>query len=248
MEDNNQSTHHPSPGKGEKDGLPFDRYDDLKEQARLFAESQMPEGWNRKDHILVAAFYNEYIAYLFKFIQPPSPKQDSITKQEISSLRWLLNKTSESPRMQVGKSMDRTFDKDHITIRQHLESIWAKLSQPPSPSSPGEWEALEKIMKYAKDVLPERFPVDDKILLAVYNVYHTARKALSQSHTEVKREAGVRMFEAFDSVNKRVTDRTVYMDQEGDLYEDQDPHGVDMSGTRRIKSTIRYTLYQSKNK
>lgn len=55
-------------------------------------------------------------------------------------------------------------------------------------------------------------------------------------------EGGAIMFTVWDNINNREASAPVYMDQYGKLYADQDPHGVDMSGKRRITPTDKYTI------
>jgi hypothetical protein len=221
---------HPSPGKGEKDlesrvadYLCTYRHDDTMTDHRI------------ANHILKMV------------CEPPSPKQEGMRWRKVIEDAVIAGQNNiDAEGNYIGHGVPASVD--YIMQLHNLDES--------SPSSPGMREALEGVIKSWDERMngeveqlkhseeggfdywsPVASLVDSKAIAA-------ARKALTQSPAEVEREAGVRMFEAFDSVNKRVTDRTVYMDQEGDLYEDQDPHGVDMSGTRRIKSTIRYTLYQ----
>jgi hypothetical protein len=227
--DNFQPAYHPSPGKGDKDAA-------LAALAALLEERGVRRYLNINN-----CGYSQVERDIVSLLQPPSPEQEG--------MRWRDDDPEEHGEYfcEIEHEEDEgETEKDVITWMSQWENMapgWrvVRWLDESSPSSPGMREALEKIATLSTSGIGTK----GKYIEALQDI---ARKALTQSPAEVEGESGVRMFEAFDSVNKRVTDRTVYMDQEGDLYEDQDPHGVDMSGTRRIKSTIRYTLYQSKNK
>lgn len=48
--------------------------------------------------------------------------------------------------------------------------------------------------------------------------------------------------EVWDKVNKRVVTSGVFLDLEGNVWKDQDPHGVDMSGKRKIALSDQYEV------
>lgn len=51
-------------------------------------------------------------------------------------------------------------------------------------------------------------------------------------------------FRAWDDLNKRMTYDFFFVDSDGGIYYDQDPHGVDISGRRRISATDRLHIMQ----
>lgn len=51
-------------------------------------------------------------------------------------------------------------------------------------------------------------------------------------------------FRAWDSLNSRIIQDYFFVDTDGGAWYDQDPHGLDMSGKKKIKATDRLTLMQ----
>ena len=48
--------------------------EEIQEQARLFAESKMPENWDRKDQIAIGVFYKYFTDYILEaYAQQQSP-------------------------------------------------------------------------------------------------------------------------------------------------------------------------------
>ena len=71
----------------------------------------------------------------------PQEKEDGVREEDnaMDSLRYLLNKSSENPKMQVGTILDKRFNINMVTVREHLEQIWASRSiTPPHTSAGGE--------------------------------------------------------------------------------------------------------------
>lgn len=52
-------------GDLETDRLEEKYQGEIKEKARLWAEGYMPDGWDRKDHIMIGIFYKHYVDYFF---------------------------------------------------------------------------------------------------------------------------------------------------------------------------------------
>jgi hypothetical protein len=87
------------PGKGEgsysmqqawlmwQDELPITDPQNVREQARLFAESHMQLNWNRHDEVLICAFYENYSKYIFnqlaKAASLPAHPQEGFTKEQV---------------------------------------------------------------------------------------------------------------------------------------------------------------------
>lgn len=59
----------------------------LLEECRLHAESQMDEGWNRKDEIFVGIFYKHFTDHLYE-------KLDLQTKQQAIAFAMWLQRTN----------------------------------------------------------------------------------------------------------------------------------------------------------
>lgn len=63
----------------------------FREAARLNAESKMPDNWDRQDVILIAAFYNHYIEYMFNYFSSKlasgGDKEDAV-----ALLEWVHKK------------------------------------------------------------------------------------------------------------------------------------------------------------
>jgi len=56
--------------------------EDLKEQARLFAESKMTDNWDRKDHIMIGVFYKHFVDYIFAQFTQQVEVRDMLTESE----------------------------------------------------------------------------------------------------------------------------------------------------------------------
>lgn len=65
-------------------------------------------------------------------------------------------------------------------------------STPPSPDIQKAAKAIQKILDLANEQLPERFPIDDKKLSALYHIKHTAKGLLAGAQHISKQGAGMR--------------------------------------------------------
>lgn len=68
---------------------------------------------------------------------------------EISSLRWVLNKIQESPRKTL-RSLHWTFDKENVTVVQHLESLWQRLNSQSNSPVKGEDQEVKSDLGVCK--------------------------------------------------------------------------------------------------
>lgn len=53
--------------------------DPLFEEARIWAEAQMPEGWDRKDRHYIASFYQHFASFIYDKLVPYKKIAESVS-------------------------------------------------------------------------------------------------------------------------------------------------------------------------